>query len=55
VPVRDIVLLKSAAAVVAADKAASLTEGVTLAAQTIDSGAAGKKLDRFIEVTASFG
>ena len=54
-PVRDIVLLNSAAALVAADKAASLTEGVTLAAQTIDSGAAGKKLDRFIEVTASFG
>jgi anthranilate phosphoribosyltransferase len=54
-PVRDIVLLNSAAALVAADKAASLTEGVTLAAQTIDSGAAGKKLDRFIEVTTSFG
>jgi anthranilate phosphoribosyltransferase len=54
-PVRDIVLLNSAAALVAADKAASLVEGVTLAAQTIDSGAAGKKLDRFIEVTASFG
>ena len=54
-PVRDIVLLNSAAALVAADKAASLAEGVTLAAQTIDSGAAGKKLDRFIEVAASFG
>jgi anthranilate phosphoribosyltransferase len=54
-PLRDIVLLNSAAALVAADKAASLAEGVTLAAETIDSGAAGKKLDRFIEVTASFG
>ena len=54
-PLRDIVLLNSAAALVAADKAASLAEGVTLAAQTIDSGAAGKKLDRFIEVTTSFG
>jgi len=52
---RDIVLLNSAAALVAADKAATLAEGVTLAAQAIDSGAAGKKLDRFIEVTTSFG
>jgi len=54
-PLRDIVLLNSAAALVAADKVATLAEGVTLAAQVIDSGAAGEKLDRFIEVTVSFG
>jgi len=54
-PLRDIVLLNSAAALVAADKVATLAEGVSLAAQAIDSGAAGEKLDRFIEVTASFG
>ena len=54
-PLRDIVLLNSAAALVAADKAATLAEGVTLAAQAIDSGAAGEKLDRFVEVTVSFG
>jgi anthranilate phosphoribosyltransferase len=54
-PLRDIVLLNSAAALVAADKAANLAEGVPLAAQAIDSGAAGEKLDRFIEVTTSFG
>jgi anthranilate phosphoribosyltransferase len=54
-PLRDIVLLNSAAALVAADKAATLAEGVPLAAQAIDSGAAGEKLDRFIEVTTSFG
>jgi anthranilate phosphoribosyltransferase len=54
-PLRDIVLLNSAAALVAVDKVASLAEGVTLAAQAIDSGAAGEKLDRFIEVTVSFG
>jgi anthranilate phosphoribosyltransferase len=54
-PLRDIVLLNSAAALVAADKVASLAEGVGLAAQAIDSGAAGEKLDRFIEVTVSFG
>jgi len=54
-PLRDIVLLNSAAALVAADKVATLAEGVSLAAQAIDSAAAGEKLDRFIEVTASFG
>jgi anthranilate phosphoribosyltransferase len=54
-PLRDIVLLNSAAALVAADKAATLAEGVPLAAQAIDSGAAGEKLERFIEVTSSFG
>jgi anthranilate phosphoribosyltransferase len=54
-PLRDIVLLNSAAALVAADKAATLAEGVPLAARAIDSGAAGEKLDRFIEVTTSFG
>ncbi|KPK47838.1 MAG: anthranilate phosphoribosyltransferase [Dehalococcoidia bacterium SM23_28_2] len=54
-PLRDIVLLNSAAALAAADKAATLAEGVPLAAQAIDSGAAGEKLERFIEVTTSFG
>ncbi|MGQ9572883.1 MAG: anthranilate phosphoribosyltransferase [Dehalococcoidia bacterium] len=54
-PLRDIVLLNSAAALVAADKAATLTEGVALAAQAIDSGTAREKLERFIEVTISFG
>jgi anthranilate phosphoribosyltransferase len=54
-PLRDIVLLNSAAALVAADKAATLAEGVPLAARAIDSGAAGEKLGRFIEVTTSFG
>jgi anthranilate phosphoribosyltransferase len=54
-PLRDIVLLNSAAALVAADKVASLAEGVPLAAQAIDSGAAREKVDRFIEVTVSFG
>jgi len=54
-PLRDIVLLNSAAALVAADKAATLAEGVPLAAQAIDSGAAGDKLGRFIEETNSFG
>ncbi len=54
-PLRDIVLLNSAAALVAADIAASLTEGVTLAAAAIDGGAASRALERFVEVSNSFG
>ncbi|HXC63989.1 MAG TPA: anthranilate phosphoribosyltransferase, partial [bacterium] len=44
-PRRDIVLLNAAAALVVAGKAASLKEGLPLAAQSIDSGAALKKLE----------
>jgi anthranilate phosphoribosyltransferase len=54
-PLRDIVLLNSAAALVAADIAAGLAEGVSLAAATIDGGAAARALDRFVEVSNSFG
>jgi anthranilate phosphoribosyltransferase len=41
---RDAVLLNAAAALVVADKAAGLKEGVALAAESIDSGAAKAKL-----------
>jgi anthranilate phosphoribosyltransferase len=51
---RDIVLLNSAAALLAADIAATLAEGVSLAAAAIDSGAAAHALARFVEVTNSF-
>jgi anthranilate phosphoribosyltransferase len=51
-PLRDIVLLNSAAALVAADMAPTIAEGVAVAARTIDSGAAGQKLERFVEVSA---
>jgi anthranilate phosphoribosyltransferase len=51
---RDIVLLNSAAALLAADIAATLAEGVSLAAAAIDSGAAARALERFVEVTNSF-
>ncbi|HTB35308.1 MAG TPA: anthranilate phosphoribosyltransferase [bacterium] len=44
-PRRDIVLLNAAAALVVAGKAASLKEGLPMAAQSIDSGAALKKLE----------
>ena len=43
-PKRDAVLLNAAAALFVASKTRSLAEGWELASQTIDSGAAGKKL-----------
>lgn len=48
-PKRDIVLLNSAAALIAADKAGDFKEGIAMAAQSIDSGAALEKLDKLIE------
>ena len=48
---RDIVILNSAAALIVGEKAADLREGAERAAQSLDSGAAGKTLDRFIAAT----
>ena len=50
-PFRDIVLLNAAAALVVAGKAPDIREGVTLAARSIDTGAARKALDRLVAVT----
>jgi len=50
-PKRDIVLLNSAAALIASDKAKDFKEGLKLAAQSIDSGSAAKKLKELIEFT----
>jgi anthranilate phosphoribosyltransferase len=50
-PFRDIVLLNCAAALVVGGKAANLTDGVALAAHSIESGAATRALDRLIEVS----
>src|SRR5687767_525852 len=47
-PKRDIVLMNSAAALVAGGKARDLKEGVGLAAHAIDSGAALRKLEALI-------
>jgi anthranilate phosphoribosyltransferase len=47
-PYRDIVLLNSAAALIVAGRARDLKDGVRIAAQVIDSGAAKDTLDRFI-------
>lgn len=48
---RDVVLLNTAAALVVADKAGSLAEGVGLAGAAIDQGLAKACLDRLIEIT----
>ncbi len=45
---RDVVLLNSAASLIVAGKAGNLKEGVTLAANAIDSGAAKSVLDRLV-------
>jgi anthranilate phosphoribosyltransferase len=50
-PIRDIVLLNGAAALVVAGRAAELRDGVPLAAESIDSGAASRVLDRLIAET----
>jgi anthranilate phosphoribosyltransferase len=53
-PVRDIVLLNSAAALVAADVAPDMKAAIVIAQQAIDSGAATARLDDFVRVTQSF-
>jgi anthranilate phosphoribosyltransferase len=53
-PQRDIVLLNAAAGLVAFGKASTLSEGVALAAEAIDSGAARERLERFVAATNSF-
>jgi len=50
-PKRDIVLLNSAAAIVAGGKAKNLEDGITIAAETIDSGKAKQKLEELISFT----
>jgi anthranilate phosphoribosyltransferase len=50
-PRRDIVLLNAAAGLVAAGKADHLRDAVPMAAKSIDSGAAQKKLDMLIAFT----
>ena len=52
-PFRDIVLLNTAAALVVAGKSDNLAQGVEVAAEAIQSGAAQSALDRLIEITNS--
>jgi len=48
---RDIVLFNASAAIVAGGKAQNLSDGVKAAARSIDSGAAGNKLEALIAHT----
>jgi anthranilate phosphoribosyltransferase len=52
---RNVVLLNTAAALMAADRAADFKEGIGLAAEAIDSGAAAAKLDELITYTQENG
>ena len=51
-PPRDIVVANASAAIVAAGRAVDFLEGARLAAESIDSGAARKKLDALIAFTS---
>jgi anthranilate phosphoribosyltransferase len=50
-PLRDAVLLGSAGALIVAGRTGSLREGAAMAAQSIDSGAAARALERLVRVT----
>jgi anthranilate phosphoribosyltransferase len=52
---RDFTLLNAAAGLLACGLAGDFADGVAMAADAIDSGAANKKLDRFIEVSNATG
>jgi anthranilate phosphoribosyltransferase len=47
-PHRDIVVLNAGAGLVVGGRATDLAEGMAMAEQTIDSGAAADTLDRFV-------
>ena len=49
---RDAVLLNASAALVVADKVSSLKDGVELARESIDSGAAKSKVEALAKVTS---
>lgn len=51
-PKRDILLLNAAAALVAAGKATDLKNGLAVAAESIDSGAAAAKLEQLISIAS---
>ncbi|PKN04497.1 MAG: anthranilate phosphoribosyltransferase, partial [Deltaproteobacteria bacterium HGW-Deltaproteobacteria-9] len=50
---RDVVILNAALAIIAADMAENIKEGIKIAADCIDSGAAVKKLQQLIELSNS--
>ena len=50
-PARNVVLANAAAALLAADRVSTLEEGVSVAAASIDSGAARGKLDMLVRLS----
>jgi anthranilate phosphoribosyltransferase len=52
-PRREVVLLNAAAALEVGGRAASMEEGLTVAARSIDSGAASATLERWVAVSAA--
>jgi anthranilate phosphoribosyltransferase len=50
-PRRDVVLVNAAAALVAADRAPSIADGLELARRSIDEGEAARRLDTLIRVS----
>lgn len=54
-PVRDFVLINSAATLLAGEAVSSLKEGIALAEQVIDSGAAMTKLEALAELSTRLG
>jgi len=54
-PARDVVLLNAGAALEVAGRAASIEEGIAVAAESIDSGAAMTLLERWVEVGREAG
>ena len=52
-PKREIVLLNAAAALLAADRASTLTEGIELARASLDSGAAHERMQRMVAASAA--
>lgn len=54
-PKRDVVLLNAACVLVAAGQASGIPEGIAVAAESVDSGAARGRLDTLIAMTRSLG
>jgi anthranilate phosphoribosyltransferase len=50
-PLRDIALLSASAAMIVGGKVATLKEGVVLGVRSVESGAAGRALDRLVAIT----
>ena len=53
-PIRDVVLLNSAAALFAADIATDIKDGIERASESIDSGKAKQRMDGFVKLSQSF-